>query len=216
MGRRIAAIMGREHTTPRLEIMHTKDMTATGEEISVGAPPSTDCASIVRASCLANSSNDMIAPCSSDVDMKHPVWLNVYDLGPRLLGVPIGIGAFHSGVEVLDSEYYFGTGGLDQCRPTKCVMRTGELRHSHRIFVGYTGQGALSIMFTIERLRRDWPGGCYHTVGRNCNDFADVLCRTLTGAGIPTWVNKLARVGTAITDMVFLGPTGKYRRQETP
>lgn len=32
---------------------------------------------------------------------------------------------------------------------------------------------------------------------RNCNHFADQLCRRLTGVGSPPWVNRLAGVGAA-------------------
>ena len=31
---------------------------------------------------------------------------------------------------------------------------------------------------------------------RNCNHFADALCRELLGVGIPGYVNRLARIGS--------------------
>lgn len=42
----------------------------------------------------------------------EPVFLNVYDLSPgNDYLYPVGLGAFHSGVEVYGTEYSFGSGG---------------------------------------------------------------------------------------------------------
>ena len=82
-----------------------------------------------------------------------------------------------------------------------------------KVFVGWTSQSSMMIIYLAEKLRREWVN-CYDVIGRNCNDFAEAFSRELTGQGIPAWINSLARTGTSLFDVFGLGPEGKFRRTE--
>ena len=84
------------------------------------------------------------------------------------------------------------------------------IRHNSRVFVGWTTRSSMQIHYLMDELHREWRE-CYHVIGRNCNDFADALCRILTGQGIPPWVNHLACTGTTLCDLMGVGPEGKFR-----
>lgn len=47
----------------------------------------------------------------------------------------------------------------------------------------------------IEKLAGKYHGNTYHLINKNCNHFTDDVCQSLTGKPIPSWVNRLARVG---------------------
>ncbi|OEL25289.1 DeSI-like protein [Dichanthelium oligosanthes] len=47
----------------------------------------------------------------------------------------------------------------------------------------------------IEKLAGKYHGNTYHLINKNCNHFTDDVCQNLTGKPIPSWVNRLARVG---------------------
>jgi hypothetical protein len=126
------------------------------------------------------------------------VFLNVYDLHPHnsLLGV-VGLGVFHSGLEVHGTEYSFGGGGgifshapgQAQGAKFKCRIQLGEVaatsREVERVVEGMRESGA-------------WSGDAYRLMGRNCNTFADALSHTLCGTHIPPWVNRVGDIGAQV------------------
>ncbi|XP_009389906.2 deSI-like protein At4g17486 isoform X2 [Musa acuminata AAA Group] len=98
-----------------------------------------------------------------------PVVLNVYDLTPLNNYVRwLGIGIFHSGIEVHELEYGFGAHDF----PTSGVFEA----------------------FT-ESIATEYHGDTYHLISKNCNHFTDDVSKRLTGRPIPRWVNRLAGLG---------------------
>lgn len=118
------------------------------------------------------------------------VTLNIYDLPS--VQVP-GFGAHHSGVEIIGVEYTFSSNaGVCEMAPREapeCKFREAKV-------MGNTSLSPIEVQRAIDRLRTSWTGDTYDVLLRNCNHFADALCRELLGVGIPTWVNRLARVGS--------------------
>jgi len=47
----------------------------------------------------------------------------------------------------------------------------------------------------MERQSASYNGDTYHLIVKNCNHFCKDICYKLTGKSIPTWVNRLARLG---------------------
>ena len=129
---------------------------------------------------------------------EYDVKLNVYDLVPRAnrwLGA-IGVGAYHSGVEVNGQEYFFAQGGgICQCAPRSCTQ-VGAFKEDIPIgdHVGTAG----SIRDIIAGMRASWGADSYDLVRKNCNNFASELCRQLCGRGIPSWVNRAASFGRVL------------------
>lgn len=126
-----------------------------------------------------------------------PVYLNVYDLTPiNGYAYWLGLGVYHSGVQVHGVEYAFGahdhdTTGVFEVEPKQCPGFT--FRKS--ILIGRTDLGGKEVRTLMEKLSKEYSGNSYHLISKNCNHFCNDLCIRLTGKPIPSWVNRLARLG---------------------
>ncbi|KAL6216059.1 PREDICTED: deSI-like protein At4g17486 [Fragaria vesca subsp. vesca] len=128
---------------------------------------------------------------------KVPVYLNVYDLTPiNGYAYWLGLGVYHSGVQVHGVEYAFGahdhaSTGIFEVEPKKCpgfVFRKS-------ILIGRTDLGPKEVRAFMEKLAEDYSGNTYHLITKNCNHFCNDVCLKLTERTIPRWVNRLARLG---------------------
>ncbi|KAF7828456.1 deSI-like protein [Senna tora] len=124
------------------------------------------------------------------------VCLNVYDLTPmNNYFYMLGLGIFHSGIEVHGLEYGFGaheypTSGVFEVEPRSCpgfIFRRS-------VFLGTTDMSHSEFRSFMETLASKYHGDTYHLIAKNCNHFTDEVCQELTGKPIPAWVNRLARV----------------------
>lgn len=93
-------------------------------------------------------------------------------------------------------EYAFGahdhaTTGVFEVEPKQCPGFT--FRKS--ILIGRTDLGAKEVRALMEKLSKEYFGNTYHLISKNCNHFCNDLCIRLTGRPIPSWVNRLARLG---------------------
>lgn len=126
-----------------------------------------------------------------------PVYLNVYDLTPiNGYAYWLGLGVYHSGVQVHGVEYAFGahdhaTTGVFEVEPKQCPGFT--FRKS--LLIGRTDLGAKEVHALLEKVSKEYLGNTYHLMSKNCNHFCNDLCIRLTGKPIPSWVNRLARLG---------------------
>ncbi|KAI3802615.1 hypothetical protein L1987_30755 [Smallanthus sonchifolius] len=126
-----------------------------------------------------------------------PVYLNVYDL-TSMNGCAywLGLGVYHSGVQVHGVEYAFGsheqpTTGIYEGEPKQCKGFTFR----KQILIGWTEMNLPEIRRFMEELARDYRGNSYELITRNCNHFCNDACIRLTGNPIPSWINRLARIG---------------------
>lgn len=126
-----------------------------------------------------------------------PVYLNVYDL-TSINGYAywLGLGAYHSGVQVQGVEYAFGaheysTTGIFQGEPKQCEGFT--FRKS--LLMGWTEMTATQVREVMEELAEKYKGNAYNLITKNCNHFCNDACIKLTGNPIPNWINRLARLG---------------------
>ncbi|MED6145191.1 hypothetical protein PIB30_022788 [Stylosanthes scabra] len=126
-----------------------------------------------------------------------PVYLNVYDLTPiNGYAYWLGLGVYHSGVQVHGIEYGFGahdrdTTGIFEVEPRHCPGFT--FRKS--IFIGNTEMGPNDVRGLMEKLAKEFSGNTYHLIQKNCNHFCEDICLRLTGRPAPRWINRLARIG---------------------
>ncbi|BAT82737.1 hypothetical protein LR48_Vigan01g334100 [Vigna angularis] len=129
---------------------------------------------------------------------KTPVYLNVYDLTPVNGYVYwAGLGIYHSGVEVHGVEYAFGahdypTSGVFEVEPRQCP----GFKFRKSILIGTTTLDSTRVREFMERQSANYNGDTYHLIVKNCNHFCKDICYKLTGKSIPTWVNRLARLGS--------------------
>ncbi|KAJ4718606.1 DeSI-like protein [Melia azedarach] len=126
-----------------------------------------------------------------------PVYLNVYDLTPfNGYAYWLGLGVYHSGVQVHGVEYAFGaheypTTGIFEGEPKQCEGFTFR----KQILIGKTDKGPAQVRAVMEDLAEDYKGNAYNLISKNCNHFCNDACIRLTGNPIPSWVNRLARIG---------------------
>ncbi|KAI7753657.1 hypothetical protein M8C21_015799 [Ambrosia artemisiifolia] len=126
-----------------------------------------------------------------------PVYLNVYDL-TSMNGCAywLGLGVYHSGVQVHGVEYAFGgheksTTGIYEGEPRQC----DGFMFRKQILIGWTEMSQLEVRRFMEELARDYTGNSYELITRNCNHFCNDACIRLAGNPIPSWINRLARIG---------------------
>ncbi|KAL6584907.1 hypothetical protein OROMI_004196 [Orobanche minor] len=126
------------------------------------------------------------------------VHLNVYDLS-SMNGYAywLGLGVYHSGVEVHGVEYAFGaheypTTGIFEGEPKICEGFT--FRKS--ILIGWTNMSPGQVRGVMEELAENYKGNAYNLINKNCNHFCNDACLKLSGNPIPNWVNRLARIGS--------------------
>lgn len=55
--------------------------------------------------------------------------------------------------------------------------------------------GPLEVRGVMEELAQVYKGCAYNLITKNCNHFCNDACVRLTGNAIPSWVNRLARIG---------------------
>ncbi|SAL97918.1 hypothetical protein [Absidia glauca] len=132
------------------------------------------------------------------------VFVNVYDmLQPSFLTsfgyYALGVGIYHSGVEICGKEYCFGGHEYKNITGVFAVeAKVGPpgLLFKQSISVGYTSLTNDQIHKLIQDISKDYVGTSYNLLTRNCNHFTDDLCVRLTGKHAPSWVNRAAKLGT--------------------
>ncbi|KAK2644732.1 hypothetical protein Ddye_019927 [Dipteronia dyeriana] len=141
----------------------------------------------------------MLCRKNSSFDEKGsvPVYLNVYDLTPMNgYAYWLGLGVYHSGVQVHGTEYAFGaheypTTGIFEGEPKQCEGFTFR----KTILIGKTDMGHAEVRTVMEELSENYKGNAYNLITKNCNHFCNDACIRLTANPIPSWVNRLARIG---------------------
>ncbi|MCO5553327.1 hypothetical protein L7F22_006848 [Adiantum nelumboides] len=126
-----------------------------------------------------------------------PIYLNVYDVTHlnRYL-YWLGLGIFHSGIEVHGVEYAFGahdysSSGVFEVEPRNCpgfVFRRA-------ITIGTTDKDSVEVQEFMEQLSLHYAGDSYNLISKNCNHFTNDVCMKLTQNSAPGWVNRLAHIG---------------------
>ena len=95
-------------------------------------------------------------------------------------------------------EYAYGaheysSTGIFEGEPKQCE---GEgFRFRKAILIGWSELGPQEVRKAMEELAIEYRGNAYNLITKNCNHFSNDACIRLTGNPIPSWVNRLARIG---------------------
>ncbi|GMT12298.1 hypothetical protein PFISCL1PPCAC_3595, partial [Pristionchus fissidentatus] len=135
---------------------------------------------------------------------RHPVRINVYDMyWLNDYASNIGVGIFHTGIEIYGVEYAYGGhpypfSGIFENSPQDAEELGENFKFKESILIGETDFYQKDVRDLIKALGMDFRGDRYHLISRNCNHFAGVLAKTLTGKEIPSWINRLASISGSI------------------
>eukprot|EP00026_Physarum_polycephalum_P005986 Phypoly_transcript_06025.p1 GENE.Phypoly_transcript_06025~~Phypoly_transcript_06025.p1 ORF type:complete len:282 (+),score=34.46 Phypoly_transcript_06025:853-1698(+) len=152
--------------------------------------------------------------------MKIPVYLNVYDLHhANTYGYHVGLGAFHTGIEIGDKEFAYGGHeynftGVYESTPRAALGAI--FRES--VLLGETSLTRQEVQNVVTQLAQEYTGNGYHPFTRNCNSFSNDLSLRLLNRPIPSYINRLPYLGsfmscipmnTLLSFVGFTPPTGQ-------
>ncbi|XP_021761083.1 deSI-like protein At4g17486 isoform X3 [Chenopodium quinoa] len=138
-----------------------------------------------------------------DVVGSIPVYLNVYDITPIINSYTywLGLGVYHSDVQ-----------GIFEEDPKRC--KRFKLRKT--ILIGWTELEAEEVKKVMKEFSKEYKGNAYNLITKNCNHFSNDVCKKLTGNHIPTWVNRLARIGMVFNCVIPASiTTTRIQQQQT-
>ena len=130
---------------------------------------------------------------STNVRHAEPVVVNVYDLSPsNEYLIHVGLGFYHSGVEIHGVEYTFSNDGVQRHGPRqaqapfRCAIKISTIKMSS---------------MNVDRVVSDLSAtrfrpGTYDLRTKNCNHFAEALCLELSRTSPPGWINRIACIGS--------------------
>jgi len=143
------------------------------------------------------------------------VILNIYDVGASGVGTavnsllrPMGLGAFHCGVQIHDKEWSYSfvlpdsrggchtptSSGVFACKPRSCPGHS----FCEAVPMGYSSISEHGLWELLVKLDREWPAMDYDLLERNCCHFCEDMCLKLGLGGLPPLVTKLAAAGASL------------------
>ncbi|GAA5797346.1 hypothetical protein HPULCUR_002729 [Helicostylum pulchrum] len=123
----------------------------------------------------------------SEDSSKHHVYVNVYDMiQPNYIThfgyYALGIGVFHSGVEICGKEYCFGGHEVPNL--------TGVFVVEPKIGIPELTLNTIGLTLSDE-----FMGPSYNLLSRNCNHFTEGFVERLNSKTVPFWINRAAKLG---------------------
>lgn len=107
-----------------------------------------------------------------EINKGIPVYLNVYNIsGVNYFFQIFGLGIFHTGVEITDREYSFGS--TDRDYSGVIAIRPGSLgfQVKEKIYLGNTLYNMDEIRYLSTLISFIWRGLTYDPFSKNCNSF---------------------------------------------
>lgn len=130
----------------------------------------------------------------------YPLKLNVYNLLNTNVLNGLGVGFFHSAIEICGIEVAFGGHDFDETGVYVIKPRSlhgAQFYRSENIEDCYLSVEDIAETFLEAAIK--WKGNVYDMIHFNCNDFTSEMCRKLVGKDIPSYVNRASRIARPFT-----------------
>eukprot|EP00747_Dinoflagellata_sp_TGD_P017939 gnl/TRDRNA2_/TRDRNA2_126158_c0_seq3.p1 gnl/TRDRNA2_/TRDRNA2_126158_c0~~gnl/TRDRNA2_/TRDRNA2_126158_c0_seq3.p1 ORF type:complete len:276 (+),score=35.04 gnl/TRDRNA2_/TRDRNA2_126158_c0_seq3:95-922(+) len=149
--------------------------------------------------------DSVIVPSSDDPNSNgNKVFLNVYDLSSKLVSynalftghLKFG-GAFHVGVEVYGTEWYYTREGIvcNKQAPRQHFVHV----YNSSLDMGRTAKTPAEVSdLILQYQRHGWVGENYHDLRNNCCNFSNEFCMHLVGQRIPAWVDRVPKLAVSL------------------
>uniref|UniRef100_A0AAV1TJ23 PPPDE domain-containing protein n=1 Tax=Peronospora matthiolae TaxID=2874970 RepID=A0AAV1TJ23_9STRA len=139
--------------------------------------------------------------------VRTAVTLNVYDLvEANEYMAPLGLGIFHSGVEIAGKEFSYASGTGVFSSSSK---QAPGAKFRESIDMGFFDGSFQEAHRLAYSLSSDYTGDVYNLLNRNCNTYADAACQLLLGKPIPAYVNRMAYLGSFLSCLIPVGMTAR-------
>uniref|UniRef100_A0A1B0ARL3 PPPDE domain-containing protein n=1 Tax=Glossina palpalis gambiensis TaxID=67801 RepID=A0A1B0ARL3_9MUSC len=151
-------------------------------------------------SCLGiskDSGNDELLP--SNTGNREPVILNVYDMyWINEYTTSIGLGVFHSGVEIFGTEFAYGGHpfpftGVFEITPRDHDELGEQFHFRQSIQIGCTDFTYQEVRRIVEELGNQFRGDRYHLMNNNCNHFSSALTQWQMQKMQPISISSVAK-----------------------
>lgn len=146
---------------------------------------------------MGNSSSSTEEQKAPDYSKNEHLLLNVY-VPQKGQSSVMGMGIYHSGVEMFGVEYCFNGGDTSStgvCSQVPHVAPPGsDWKYDKTVDLGPINCNKDAAMRMLEETKKDFAANTYHLVARNCNNFSGCIAERL-GCSVPTWLNRAAEMG---------------------
>lgn len=123
-----------------------------------------------------------------------PIYLNIYDITSfnKLLRI-FGIGIYHTGIQIFDTEFAFYPGNFDQTGITEEVPFSNQkIKFLKQIKLGETKLSFNEIEEIISELKIEYIASSYDAFEKNCNHFTNEFSKKLLNQEIPKNINRIS------------------------
>jgi PPPDE putative peptidase domain len=110
----------------------------------------------------------------------------------------VGVGVFHSGIEIKEWEYSFASKGKGIFRILPRQARGVRFREQIEMGVLDDDDDEVEVLIAraLDALRPRFLGTHYDLFNQNCNHFCDALLQELLGKSLPGHVNRMSKIWT--------------------